>query len=86
MSYTLILEGMASGKTYQYPVTENDLPQTLMDFLVTKNVPVASSCGGRGICKKCQILHQEACFLSCSILLKELFRETKIVYISLSYY
>ncbi len=43
-----------------------------MDDLIATGVPIASSCSGELICKKCQVLTQgEACVLSCSLTTKQ---------------
>ena len=36
-------------------VIQVDSDKTLMDNLVSHNIPVASSCGGDGICGKCKM-------------------------------
>lgn len=48
------VRGLASGSTVgRWPV---DDPQVnLMEFLRSKGVPVASSCGGDGVCRKCVV-------------------------------
>lgn len=48
----IIVKGLASGKT----VTELNSPDqaiNLLDFLRENNIPIASSCRGEGVCKKC---------------------------------
>ncbi len=53
--------GRASGKLVgTYEVTDPE--EILMFFLMRHNLPIASSCAGDGVCKKCRMSNDE---LSC---------------------
>jgi len=62
------LLGKASGKTRILEVSEIDLNKDLLTLLRSLEIPVASSCSGEGICKKCIIQND---WLSCKMTLKE---------------
>ncbi len=66
MQVTLI--GIASGKSLLLDYSTNDLNKTLLNFLSEKEITVASSCSGHGICKKCSIQQD---WLTCELTLKE---------------
>ncbi len=55
-----------------------------MEYLRRENIPVASSCYGEGICKKCVVKLGDVEELSCLISVKKLL-EMKITTISISY-
>jgi ferredoxin len=48
----IIVKGLASGKTVSQ-LNSPKLSISLLDFLRQNNIPIASSCQGEGICKKC---------------------------------
>lgn len=55
--------GKASGKLigeYEW----SDPEEILMFFLMRHNLPIASSCAGEGVCKKCRLSSDE---LSCQL-------------------
>jgi Na+-transporting NADH:ubiquinone oxidoreductase subunit NqrF len=62
------LIGMASGKIFLLEYSIHDLEKTLLNFLVEKEVTIASSCSGHGICKKCTIQKD---WLTCEMTLKQ---------------
>jgi hypothetical protein len=64
----LTVQGLASQKESSLIVTVDDLTLSLIDFLIKNQIPVASSCSGEGICKKC-VINEE--ILSCQITVKE---------------
>ena len=48
--------GKASGKLIKKISYEEKVGierQSLMDFLISHGIPIASSCSGEGICRKC---------------------------------
>lgn len=63
----LIIYGKASGKTQRVAFSQSDADTPLMKFLIQHSIPIASSCRGEGICKKCQL----GKVLSCQISLQE---------------
>jgi hypothetical protein len=70
--FSLNVKGQASGKSWKFSVSDSDMALTVMHFLLQHNLPIASSCGGEGICKKCVINND---IVSCQITLKTYFRD-----------
>ncbi len=69
----LLIFGEASGKLIKIiEVYPRHLEETLMNFLLINNVPVASSCNGEGVCKKCQLTIENEVTLSCQISMRNL--------------
>lgn len=67
----LKIYGQASGKIFVLSLNlEQDSQVNLMSYLLQNNIPVASSCNGEGICKKCLCVQD---LLTCSLTLGELF-------------
>ncbi len=66
MQVTLI--GVASGTSFHLEYSIDDLEKKLLNFLLEKEVTIASSCSGHGICKKCTIQDD---WLTCEMTLKE---------------
>lgn len=62
------LQGMASGRIRELTYTEEDLKQNLLDWLRSKDITMASSCDGEGVCKKCVIQND---WLTCMMTLEE---------------
>lgn len=51
---TISVKGLASGRLVGvWPI--EDPTENLMSFLRSKGVPIASSCGGDGVCRKCVV-------------------------------
>lgn len=67
LSSTFIIKGKASNKTTTLRYSEKDLQTILMLFLHQNSIPIASSCRGEGVCKKCTL----AGVLSCQITLEQ---------------
>lgn len=79
--------GLASGKIIKTFIINDKLWDnlqdiSLMEFLHTKNVPVASSCHGEGICQKCVVNND---LLSCQISLKKFLKQSANQKIYISY-
>jgi ferredoxin len=54
--YTLIIHGLASGKEVaRFDLTEQELGLDLLNICRDHGIPIASSCDGEGVCKKCGI-------------------------------
>jgi ferredoxin len=64
---TITVIGDASQQTLLSCEIPKDSP-TLLDFLRSKNIPIASSCDGEGICKKCKFNTNT---LACQVTLEE---------------
>ena len=48
------VKGLASGKDLgDFPI--NDREEILMFFLLRQGLPIASSCAGDGVCRKCVV-------------------------------
>ena len=65
------IKGQASGRSIFIDYEEQDLEETLLTFLTKKGVTRASSCGGEGVCKKCDIQNG---WLTCQLTLKVFFQ------------
>lgn len=69
--HTIIVRGLASAREVaRLEATEDELELTLMEFLRAHRIPVASSCFGEGVCRKCVVKSGEVEFLSCLITVK----------------
>ena len=64
---TIKIMGLASGSLVA-ELTYEDSSETLMFFLLRNNLPIASSCAGDGVCKKCKLSDER---LSCQITVGE---------------
>ena len=62
--------GLASGTSRFLEFNEQDLSKLLLDWLRSKEVTIASSCDGEGVCKKCSIQNG---WLTCELTLKTFF-------------
>lgn len=60
--------GDASKKEYKISVLKDDLELSLLLFLTKNGLPIASSCSGKNVCKKCVVNEQ---VLSCSLTVKD---------------
>ncbi|MBC7714978.1 MAG: 2Fe-2S iron-sulfur cluster binding domain-containing protein [Rhizobacter sp.] len=82
----LIIYGEASQKVVkEIDVSYRDFEMTLMNFLLANNIPVASSCGGDGICKKCTVTMHYQKILTCQKTIRELFADFSEQTLSFSY-
>ena len=59
--------GLASGTSRFIEYTKQDLDSLLLDWLRSKEITIASSCDGEGVCKKCSIQNG---WLTCELTLK----------------
>lgn len=85
---TITVIGSASGKTLLHiPISsdgeENEL--SLMEILLQHNIPIAYSCRGDGICKKCKVFIDEIEVLACQKSPQNLFSKESSVIIKLTY-
>lgn len=60
--------GLASGRSYFLTYETSELNEILLDFLRKKNITIASSCDGEGVCKKCEIQNG---WLTCQLTLEQ---------------
>ena len=80
MKRLLIIKGLASGKIVKtIEITMQHMESNLMDFLLFHHVPVASSCSGKGVCKKCICIYGDNEVLTCQKSLIHLFSKEKEV-------
>lgn len=68
----LQVKGEASGVLTNYRVTEAERTLTLLQFLRTKSLPIASSCDGNQQCFKC-LVNQNV--LSCSLTIADFIQQ-----------
>ena len=68
MQFTLV--GLASKTQKELTVGRSDLEQSLLQFLRSHKVAIASSCDGEGICKKCATSNN---IILCSITVEKYF-------------
>jgi ferredoxin len=64
----ITIHGSASGRQQFLELENSERSENLMDWLRRKNITIASSCDGEGVCKKCAI--QEG-WLTCQMTLEE---------------
>jgi hypothetical protein len=69
MKLSVAIKGRASGKTTHYEVSPKELNQLVLEFFFLRDAPIAFSCFGKGVCKKCNMSCGE---LSCQITIEEL--------------
>ncbi|MFG1484111.1 hypothetical protein ABMA79_10595 [Halobacteriovorax sp. HFRX-2_2] len=79
MQVTLI--GKASQKSWTLSVDETDMNLTILEFLRSKEIPVASSCDGEEICRLC-IINDD--LLACGLLVKDIIQKYNSI-ITISY-
>ena len=83
---SLIIYGDAtSSEIKRIDVSYRDFETVLMDFLLKNNIPVASSCGGEGICQKCVVTLNYQKILSCQKIMRDLFSDSHEQTLSFSY-
>lgn len=71
------VHGRASGKVVgRFEVTDPE--EILMFFLMRHNLPIASSCAGDGVCKKCRMSNDE---LSCQVRVGEVSERIEFDYL-----
>ncbi len=52
----IVIKGRASQRIYfQGELLPEEKKLTILEFIKLKEIPIASSCGGEGVCKKCVI-------------------------------
>lgn len=82
----LVVFGQASQRTIlTLEISYRDYESTLMDLLLKNGIPVASSCGGDGICHKCTVTINGQKELSCQKSIRDLFSETDRLELTFSY-
>lgn len=64
---TLEIIGQASGTSRLIDYTSDDLKTNLLAWLRSQGVTVASSCDGKGVCKKCVIQND---WITCELTLQ----------------
>ena len=80
MKYRLIVKGLASGREVKtIEIQPQQLEANLMDFLLFHQIPVASSCSGKGVCQKCVCIYGDREVLTCQKSLIHLFSKDREV-------
>ncbi|MBP9681630.1 MAG: hypothetical protein KBD76_09510 [Bacteriovorax sp.] len=84
MKQVLIVKGLASGKIRgTFPIDHLKSHElSLMEFLLEQKITIASSCLGKGQCKKC-LINQN--ILSCQISLKDFIQNQDQAIVEVSY-
>lgn len=74
----IFIKALASGQTIPLPpLSSAEWDLTLLSYLRLQQIPIASSCNGEGVCKKCTVNEVEGnSLLSCQVTLRELFSHT----------
>ena len=82
---TLQILGKASSRvvaSWRFD-SQKELPNlSLLEFLRQEKIPIASSCYGEGVCKKCVVNKDQ---LACQVYLNQLFLKGPRVVIEISY-
>ena len=68
MHKEITLFGESSKQQYVLKLKTENLDQILMNFLRERNIPIASSCSGEGVCRKCVVTKN---ILSCSLTVRD---------------
>jgi Na+-transporting NADH:ubiquinone oxidoreductase subunit NqrF len=79
---TIKVLGLASQKIVKELIVQTSDNESLMDFLTSFKIPIASSCGGAGTCKKCVV---NTNLLSCQISLKDFIQDKETSVVEVSY-
>lgn len=74
--------GLASGTTRTIFCSEPELEENLLKWLRCKDVTIASSCDGEGVCKKCVIQND---WLTCKMTLRSFLKLQSDGHIEVSY-
>lgn len=78
----VIVKGLASGRQTILQFENEDLKKDLLHLLREKEITIASSCDGEGVCKKCEIQNG---WLTCQMTLEEFLERQSDGVIELSY-
>ena len=81
--YKIIVWGKASNKAIlEKEIPSDELRQNTLSWLRNHKIPVASSCDGDGVCKKCVINNS---ILSCKSILGDLLTKADEILVEISY-
>lgn len=81
--YSITIMGAASGKVVKTIVLDKNLQEiSLMEYLISQGIPIASSCKGEGVCQKCTVNEK---LISCQISLSSFLSLSSQQIISISY-
>lgn len=78
----IIIRGLASGTERKIPLSENEVSENLLNWLRKNEVLMASSCSGKGVCKKCVIQND---WVTCELTVKEFLDREPTGIIEVSY-
>lgn len=63
--YQVNIWGKASNKLIcSKKVSNDEVNENALVWLRNQNIPIASSCNGDGVCKKC-VINNNVCYISC---------------------
>lgn len=79
---TIEVHGLASGRVVATLQVNQDLKESLMDFLMKHKITIASSCGGAGTCKKC-VVNKD--LVSCQIRVRDFLGEKQTAVVEVAY-
>ncbi|MFA6239232.1 MAG: hypothetical protein WC635_17970 [Bacteriovorax sp.] len=84
MNKSITVLGKASNRTVKVIPVPAIFPEelSLMEFLISYGITVASSCGGVGSCQKCMV---NTTLLSCQITLKVFIQTNPQLQVEISY-
>lgn len=69
-------------RTWSFSQLDSALDLSLLEFLRQEKIPIASSCLGEGVCRKCVFNTNK---LACQFTLSDLFAQSHDVVIKISY-
>lgn len=81
----LIINGGASKKEITLFISPSSMRDNLLNFLRDREIPVASSCGGDGICQKCVCVIKEEKILTCMTTVAEVLNGQESATLTISY-
>ncbi len=78
----IIVRGLASGRDKELEIPQDDYGEILLFWLRKNGIPIASSCDGEGVCKKCGIQNG---WLTCELTWESFFKLSQDKIIEVSY-
>jgi len=79
MPIKIVVRGKISKEEQLFNASNDSI--SLLDFLRAKSIPVASSCYGEGVCKKCSLTLNGSKIISCQINIQGLTKKTNEIII-----
>ena len=85
MTFVVIYGEASESEILNLSISLKESTLTLLEFLKQFNIPIASSCLGEGLCKKCVIKINGRQELACNITMNQIANEHNNVTISIAY-